>query len=79
MTRGAIDTLSRDELEAILAYEVSRIGSWDVALSSWTVALTERRHVGGSTTACRSVHRLAPVPGVASAAAMGAARLGGRP
>ncbi len=40
VTRGAIDTLSRDELEAILAYEVSRIGSWDVALSSWTVALT---------------------------------------
>ncbi len=40
VTRGAIDSLSRDELEAILAYEVSRIGSWDVALSSWTVALT---------------------------------------
>jgi heat shock protein HtpX len=40
VTRGAIDALSRDELEAILAYEVSRIGSWDVALSSWTVALT---------------------------------------
>lgn len=40
VTRGAIDSLSRDELEAILAFEVSRIGSWDVALSSWTVALT---------------------------------------
>jgi heat shock protein HtpX len=40
VTRGAIDTLARDELEAVLAYEVSRIGSWDVALSSWTVALT---------------------------------------
>jgi len=40
VTRGAIDTLARDELEAVLAYEVSRIGSWDVVLSSWTVALT---------------------------------------
>ena len=40
VTRGAIATLPRDELEAILAYEVSRIGSADVALSSWTVALT---------------------------------------
>jgi heat shock protein HtpX len=40
VTRGAIDSLARDELEAVLAYEVSRIGSWDVALSSWTVALT---------------------------------------
>jgi heat shock protein HtpX len=39
-TTGLIDTLSRDELEAILAYEVSRMDSWDVALSSWTVALT---------------------------------------
>jgi heat shock protein HtpX len=40
VTQGAIDKLARDELEAILAYEVSRIGSFDVALSSWTVALT---------------------------------------
>ena len=40
VTQGAIDGLARDELEAVLAYEVSRIGSWDVALSSWTVALT---------------------------------------
>ena len=40
VTRGAVDKLSRDELEAILAYEVSRIGSFDVALTSWTVALT---------------------------------------
>lgn len=40
VTRGAVDELARDELEAVLAYEVSRIGSWDVALSSWTVALT---------------------------------------
>jgi heat shock protein HtpX len=40
VTSGLVDSLSRDELEAILAYEVSRTGSWDVALSSWTVALT---------------------------------------
>jgi heat shock protein HtpX len=40
ITTGLGDRLSRDELEAVLAYEVSRIRSWDVALSSWTVALT---------------------------------------
>jgi heat shock protein HtpX len=40
ITTGLVDTLSRDELEAVLAYEVSRMGSWDTALSSWTVALT---------------------------------------
>ncbi len=40
ITTGLMDVLTRDELEAVLAYEVSRIGSWDVALSSWTVALT---------------------------------------
>ena len=40
VTRGAIEKLSRDELEAVLAYEVTRINSLDVALSSWSVALT---------------------------------------
>ena len=40
VTSGAIDKLSRDELEAVLAYEVTRIDSFDVALSSWSVALT---------------------------------------
>jgi len=40
VTTGLAAALTRDELEAILAYEVSRIGSWDVALASWTVALT---------------------------------------
>jgi heat shock protein HtpX len=40
ITTGLRERLSRDELEAVLAYEVSRIRSWDVALSSWTVALT---------------------------------------
>jgi len=40
ITTGLGERLSRDELEAVLAYEVSRIRSLDVALSSWTVALT---------------------------------------
>jgi heat shock protein HtpX len=40
ITTGLTERLSRDEVEAVLAYEVSRIRSWDVALSSWTVALT---------------------------------------
>lgn|GEM_PF-5804346 len=40
VTTGLIDALSRDELEAILAYEVTRVASWDVAMSSWTAALT---------------------------------------
>lgn len=40
VTTGLSEALSRDEVEAVLAYEVSRIRSWDVALSSWTVALT---------------------------------------
>jgi heat shock protein HtpX len=40
ITSGLQDRMTRDELEAVLAYEVSRIRSWDVALASWTVALT---------------------------------------
>jgi heat shock protein HtpX len=40
VTTGLVDRLNRDELEAVLSYEVSRIGSWDIALSSWAVALT---------------------------------------
>jgi heat shock protein HtpX len=40
ITSGLEHHLTRDELEAILSYEVSRIGSWDIALSSWAVALT---------------------------------------
>ena len=46
VTTGLSECLTRDELEAVLAYEVSRIRSWDVALASWTVALT-----GGAITA----------------------------
>ena len=40
ITTGLTTTLSRPELEAVLAYEVSRIRNWDVALSTWTVVLT---------------------------------------
>jgi len=40
VTTGLVDVLTRDELEAVLAYEVTRIRSYDVALASWTVALT---------------------------------------
>jgi heat shock protein HtpX len=40
VTSGLCDQLTRDELEAVLAYEVTRISSYDVALASWTVALT---------------------------------------
>lgn len=40
ITTGLSDQLTRDELEAVLAYEVTRIRSYDVALASWTVALT---------------------------------------
>jgi hypothetical protein len=40
VTTGLGERLSRDELEAVLADEVSRIRSWDVALVSWAVALT---------------------------------------
>jgi len=40
VTTGLSEHLSRDELEAVLAYEVSRIKGWDIALASWTVALT---------------------------------------
>lgn len=42
VTQGLIDTLSRDELEAILAYEITRVASWDVAMATWTAALTGR-------------------------------------
>lgn len=33
ITSGLADDLTRDELEAVLSYEVSRIGSWDIALA----------------------------------------------
>lgn len=40
VTTGLVEKLARPELEAILSYEISRIRSFDVSLSSWTVALT---------------------------------------
>jgi heat shock protein HtpX len=40
VTTGLVDALSRDELEALLAFEITRVASWDVALCSWAVALT---------------------------------------
>lgn len=49
VTTGLCDDLTRDELEAVLAYEVTRIRSYDVALASWTVALT-----GGAISALDS-------------------------
>jgi heat shock protein HtpX len=49
VTTGLCEQLSRDELEAVLAYEVTRIRSYDVALASWTVALT-----GGAISALDS-------------------------
>jgi heat shock protein HtpX len=49
VTTGLYEKLTRDELEAVLAYEVTRIRSYDVALASWTVALT-----GGAISALDS-------------------------
>ncbi len=40
VTSGLITTLTRPELEAVLAYEISRVATWDIALSTWAVALT---------------------------------------
>jgi heat shock protein HtpX len=40
VTSGLGALLTRAELEAVLAYEVVRIRSFDVALATWTVALT---------------------------------------
>ena len=42
VTTGLVQALTRDELEAVLAHAVSRIASLDVALSTWTVAVTGR-------------------------------------
>lgn len=42
VTSGLTAALSRDELEAVLAYELSRVTSFDTALSTWTAAVTGR-------------------------------------
>ena len=42
VTTGLINGVSRDELEAVLAYELSRVTSLDTAVSTWTAAITGR-------------------------------------
>ena len=42
VTSGLVGALTRDELEAVLAYELSRVSSLDTALSTWTAAVTGR-------------------------------------
>ena len=42
LTTGLVSGLTRDELEAVLAYELSRIASFDTALSTWTASVTGR-------------------------------------
>jgi heat shock protein HtpX len=42
VTRGLVAGVTRDELEAVLAYELSRVSSLDTALSTWTAAVTGR-------------------------------------
>jgi heat shock protein HtpX len=42
VTTGLVAGLTRDELEAILAYELSRVRSLDTALSTWTASVTGR-------------------------------------
>jgi Zn-dependent protease with chaperone function len=40
MTTGLLATLSRDETEAVVSYEISRIASLDISLCTWAVAMT---------------------------------------
>ncbi|HEY7874628.1 MAG TPA: M48 family metalloprotease [Actinomycetota bacterium] len=42
VTTGLVQRLTRDELEAVLAYELSRVSSLDTALSTWTASVTGR-------------------------------------
>jgi heat shock protein HtpX len=42
VTTGLAGKLTRDELEAVLAYELSRVASFDTALSTWTAGVTGR-------------------------------------
>lgn len=39
VTTGLVETLSRPELEAVIAYEMTRVASLDVALCTWVIAL----------------------------------------
>lgn len=40
VTTGLVETLTRPELEAVIAYEITRAASLDVALCTWVLALT---------------------------------------
>jgi heat shock protein HtpX len=42
LTTGLVARLTRDEIEAVLAYELSRISSLDTALSTWTASVAGR-------------------------------------
>lgn len=42
VTTGLVSRLTRDEMEAVLAYELSRVSSLDTALSTWTASITGR-------------------------------------
>jgi len=40
VTTGLLDTLPRPHVEAVLAYEITQVASFDVALTTWVIALT---------------------------------------
>lgn len=57
VTTGLLDSLSRAEVEAVLASEISRIATFDVALSTWAVALTGKT-ITFADEAAAGEHRL---------------------
>jgi heat shock protein HtpX len=40
VTTGLLDALTRPQVEAVLAYEITQVASLDVALTTWVIALT---------------------------------------
>jgi heat shock protein HtpX len=40
VTTGLLDDLTRPQVEAVLAYEITQVASLDVALTTWVIALT---------------------------------------
>jgi heat shock protein HtpX len=40
VTTGLLDVLTRPQVEAVLAYEITQVASLDVALTTWVIALT---------------------------------------
>ena len=40
VTTGLLQTLSRDQTEVVVSYEISRIASLDISLCTWAVAMT---------------------------------------